>query len=150
MFQDSMMSQLERTRGVFAVEHLSFEYFAVKSFYEYMSTFCPYASVTNFLMGLILAGQQTPAQNSGLDEIAYRTDISRRSQYRSIKRGASNMVRLHATGAMALPVCSRLHIFASSRDVIHSWAIPSAGIKIDCIPGFSSHRMAYFISTGIF
>ena len=60
------------------------------------------------------------------------------------------MLRLHATGAVAMPVEIRLQILASSRDVIHSWAIPAAGIKIDCIPGYTSHRIMKFMLTGIY
>ena len=44
----------------------------------------------------------------------------------------------------------RLHILASSKDVIHSWSIPSAGIKIDCVPGYSSHRVAIFLVSGTY
>jgi hypothetical protein len=73
-----------------------------------------------------------------------------KNQFRPMRKGVSNMVRLHATGAIALPIEVRLHIMASSRDIIHSWAIPSAGIKIDCIPGYSSHRIAIFLVSGIF
>ena len=60
------------------------------------------------------------------------------------------MVRLQATGAIALPIKTRLHILASSKDVIHSWAIPSAGIKIDCVPGYSSHRVTIILNSGIY
>jgi heme/copper-type cytochrome/quinol oxidase subunit 2 len=49
-----------------------------------------------------------------------------------------------------MPTEIRLHLLASSKDVIHSWAIPSAGIKIDCVPGFSSHRVTIFLVYGIF
>jgi hypothetical protein len=73
-----------------------------------------------------------------------------KNQYRPLKKGITNMIRLHATGAIAMPSEIRLHILASSKDVIHSWAIPSAGIKIDCVPGYSSHRVAIFLSSGIF
>ena len=73
-----------------------------------------------------------------------------KDQYRPMKKGITNMIRLHATGAIAMPTEIRLHILASSRDVIHSWAIPSAGIKIDCVPGFSTHRVAIFLLSGIF
>ena len=73
-----------------------------------------------------------------------------KNQYRPMRKGITNMVRLHATGAIALPTEIRLHILASSKDVIHSWSIPSAGIKIDCVPGFSSHRVAIFLNSGIF
>jgi heme/copper-type cytochrome/quinol oxidase subunit 2 len=30
------------------------------------------------------------------------------------------MIRLHATSAIAMPIETRLHILASSKDVIHS------------------------------
>ena len=60
------------------------------------------------------------------------------------------MIRLQATGAVPMPIEIRLHIVASSRDVIHSWAVPSAGIKIDCVPGYSSHRVTIFLVSGIF
>lgn len=73
-----------------------------------------------------------------------------KSQYRPMKKGITNMIRLHATGAIAMPIEIRLHILASSRDVIHSWSIPSAGIKIDCVPGYSSHRVTIFLVSGIF
>jgi heme/copper-type cytochrome/quinol oxidase subunit 2 len=49
-----------------------------------------------------------------------------------------------------MPIEIRLHILASSKDVIHSWSIPSAGIKIDCVPGYSSHRVTIFLVSGIF
>jgi heme/copper-type cytochrome/quinol oxidase subunit 2 len=73
-----------------------------------------------------------------------------KDQYRPMKKGITNMIRLHTTGAIAMPIEIRLHILASSRDVIHSWAIPSAGIKIDCVPGYSSHRVTIFLVSGIF
>jgi hypothetical protein len=43
-----------------------------------------------------------------------------KSQYRPMKKGVANMVRLQCTGAIAMPIEIRLHILASSRDVIHS------------------------------
>lgn len=73
-----------------------------------------------------------------------------KSQFRPMKKGVTNMIRLHATGAIAMPIEIRIHILASSKDVIHSWSIPSAGIKIDCVPGYSSHRITIFLVSGIF
>jgi heme/copper-type cytochrome/quinol oxidase subunit 2 len=49
-----------------------------------------------------------------------------------------------------MPIEIRIQILASSKDVIHSWSIPSAGIKIDCVPGYSSHRTMIFLVSGIF
>jgi len=73
-----------------------------------------------------------------------------KNQYRPMKKGITNMIRLQATGAIALPIELRIHILASSKDVIHSWAIPSAGIKIDCVPGYSSHRVTIILVSGIY
>jgi hypothetical protein len=43
-----------------------------------------------------------------------------KSQYRPMKKGVTNMIRLQATNAIAMPTEIRLHILASSKDVIHS------------------------------
>lgn len=43
-----------------------------------------------------------------------------KSQYRPLKKGISSMLRLHSTGAVAMPIEIRLQVLASSRDVIHS------------------------------
>jgi len=43
-----------------------------------------------------------------------------KSQYRPMKKGVTNMVRLQATNAIAMPTEVRLHVLASSKDVIHS------------------------------
>ena len=73
-----------------------------------------------------------------------------KSQFRPLKKGISSMLRLHATGAVAMPTEIRLQVLASSRDVIHSWAIPSAHIKIDCVPGYTSHRIMKFLLAGTY
>jgi len=87
--------------------------------------------------------------NSNVSNVTSDNELLK-NQYRPMKKGVSNMVKLHATGAVAMPIETRLHILASSKDVIHSWAIPSAGIKIDCVPGYSSHRIMIFLVSGIF
>ena len=74
----------------------------------------------------------------------------RKSQFKPLKKGISSMMRLQGTGAVAMPIEIRLQVLASSKDVIHSWAIPSAGIKIDCIPGYSSHKIMIFFTPGIY
>jgi hypothetical protein len=43
-----------------------------------------------------------------------------RSQYRPMRKGITNMIRLHGTGAVAMPIEIRLQVLASSKDVIHS------------------------------
>jgi hypothetical protein len=43
-----------------------------------------------------------------------------KNQYRPMRKGISNMIKLHATGAIAMPIEIRLHLLCSSRDIIHS------------------------------
>jgi hypothetical protein len=43
-----------------------------------------------------------------------------KSQYKPMRKGITNMIRLQATNAIAMPTEIRLHILASSKDVIHS------------------------------
>jgi hypothetical protein len=43
-----------------------------------------------------------------------------RNQFRPLRKGVSSMLRLHSTGAVAMPIEMRLQILASSKDVIHS------------------------------
>lgn len=73
-----------------------------------------------------------------------------KNQYQPLKKGIHNMIRIQADRAVAMPTDTRLQILAVSKDIIHSWSIPSAGIKIDCIPGYSSHRILMFTLSGIY
>ena len=73
-----------------------------------------------------------------------------KSQYQPLRKGITNMIRIQSDKAIAMPIETRLQILAVSKDIIHSWSIPSAGIKIDCIPGYSSHRVATFFIAGIY
>jgi heme/copper-type cytochrome/quinol oxidase subunit 2 len=43
-----------------------------------------------------------------------------KSQQKPIKKGIANMIKLHSTGAIALPIEMKVQLLASSRDVIHS------------------------------
>jgi len=68
--------------------------------------------ITNFLLVYLTGYNNT-------NNISNDTELLR-NQYRPMTKGVSNMVKLHATGAVAMPIETRLHILASSKDVIHS------------------------------
>lgn len=36
------------------------------------------------------------------------------------------------------------------RDVIHSWALPGHGIKVDCVPGLLNREVVMFEGPGLF
>ncbi|YP_011104938.1 cytochrome oxidase subunit 2 (mitochondrion) [Schizosaccharomyces pombe] len=43
--------------------------------------------------------------------------------------------QLEVDNRLVLPIDTRIRLILTSGDVIHSWAVPSLGIKCDCIPG---------------
>lgn len=57
---------------------------------------------------------------------------------------------LSADSTMLLPVWSHLRVLTTSADVIHSWAVPSAGVKMDAIPGRLNQVNLYFNRSGHF
>jgi hypothetical protein len=121
-----------------------FVYF--KNILNYLNTLYNHTPLNlNFINSYLLFYFYGSHQNEiGKNEEFYK------NQFRPLRKGITSLLRLHATGAIALPIEVRLQILASSRDVIHSWSIPSAGIKIDCVPGYTSHKIMVFLLSGIY
>lgn len=57
---------------------------------------------------------------------------------------------LDADTSLFLPMNTRLRLFITSDDVIHSWAVPSLGIKTDAIPGRLSLASTVILEKGAF
>lgn len=57
---------------------------------------------------------------------------------------------LEVDNRVLLPAQSHIRIFITSDDVIHSWSIPSLGIKLDASPGRINHCHLFANSIGIF
>jgi heme/copper-type cytochrome/quinol oxidase subunit 2/NADH:ubiquinone oxidoreductase subunit 6 (subunit J) len=51
---------------------------------------------------------------------------------------------------LILPVKTHIRIMVTGADVIHSWAVPSFGIKIDAVPGRMSQVGVYVKHEGVF
>jgi cytochrome c oxidase subunit 2 len=67
----------------------------------------------------------------------------------------SNLIKgelrlLEVDKSLYLPVKKHIKLLITSNDVIHSWAIPSLGIKIDACPGRLSSVALYINRPGIF
>lgn len=43
---------------------------------------------------------------------------------------------LEVDNRLILPSQTSIRVIVTAADVLHSWAVPSLGVKIDCIPGF--------------
>jgi hypothetical protein len=69
--------------------------------------------ITNYLLAYLVGNSDVYTNSNVNNELL-------RNQYRPMRKGVSNMIKLHATGAVAMPIETRLHILASSKDVIHS------------------------------
>jgi hypothetical protein len=73
-----------------------------------------------------------------------------RAGYQPIASELGQQRRLRVTRGIYLPADIPMHGIFGSKDVIHSWAIPGLGVKIDCIPGYSSHRRLIFRWRGLY
>nr|AHA41638.1 cytochrome c oxidase subunit 2 [Acavomonas peruviana]AHA41681.1 cytochrome c oxidase subunit 2 [Acavomonas peruviana] len=51
---------------------------------------------------------------------------------------------------MVIPVMTHIRLLVTSSDVIHSWAVPALGIKIDGIPGRLQGGYLFVLTEGIF
>jgi hypothetical protein len=69
-------------------------------------------SLSNYFVQLI--GYKYDYKSLSKNSLLYK------SQYRPMKKSVTNMIRLQATNAIAMPTEIRLHLLASSKDVIHS------------------------------
>lgn len=57
---------------------------------------------------------------------------------------------LDVDNCLVVPYNSRVRIIVSSADVIHSWTIPSLGVKVDAIPGRLNQLLLVFNRVGLF
>ena len=62
-----------------------------------------------------------------------------------------DMLRLLRTnGVFMVPTRTVFRILATSEDVTHSWAIPSLGIKLDCVPGRLFVSFIHIVREGVY
>lgn len=142
LFVDPIIYNNEYSRDIFFSSLNFFNFTVLKSFLASCNDFINLSIVSDYLFYYFF--------NANFTNTLQSNNELYKNQYRPMRKGITNMIRLHATGAIAMPIEIRLQLLASSKDVIHSWAIPSAGIKIDCIPGYSSHKVIIFLVSGIF
>lgn len=77
------------------------------------------------------------------------TSLKRTEVERFIENSKLNRL-LKTRDHLRIPVLSSIRVLVSSIDVIHSWAVPSIGVKVDALPGrlnqtfISSKRLGIF------
>lgn len=57
---------------------------------------------------------------------------------------------LRTKKTLVLPAHVNMTLVTNSYDVVHSWFIPGLGIKIDCVPGRSTHHSLYIDNVGFY
>lgn len=57
---------------------------------------------------------------------------------------------LRTKRTLVLPAHVNLTIVTNSYDVVHSWFIPGLGLKLDCVPGRSTHHSFYIDNVGFY
>jgi cytochrome c oxidase subunit 2 len=57
---------------------------------------------------------------------------------------------LEVTQPLVLPTLEYVRVLVSSVDVLHSWAVPSFGVKVDAVPGRVNQLYLYIKREGIF
>jgi len=57
---------------------------------------------------------------------------------------------LRTKRTLVLPAHMNITIITNSYDVVHSWFIPSLGIKMDCVPGRSTHHVLFIDTVGFY
>jgi heme/copper-type cytochrome/quinol oxidase subunit 2 len=57
---------------------------------------------------------------------------------------------LSVDNTLVLPVKTHIRLLITSTDVIHSWSVPSFGIKVDAVPGRLNQTALYINQPGVF
>jgi len=57
---------------------------------------------------------------------------------------------LEVDNRLKLPVETQLRLFVTASDVLHSWAVPSLGVKIDACPGRVNQVALWIKRTGVY
>lgn len=57
---------------------------------------------------------------------------------------------LRTKRTLVLPAHVNLTLITNSYDVVHSWFVPGLGLKVDCVPGRSTHHTFYVDNIGFY
>lgn len=57
---------------------------------------------------------------------------------------------LRTRRTLVLPAHMNITLITNSFDVVHSWFVPGLGLKLDCVPGRSTHHTLYIDNVGFY
>jgi hypothetical protein len=106
-------SEYSREAYLFSLDFFNYTYF--KIFYSNLNKYVNFNKTFDSFL-FFFFDSNLPKEK----QFSEYSQLLNKNQYRPLKKGISNMVRLHATGAIAMPIEIRIQVLASSKDVIHS------------------------------
>lgn len=101
------------------------------------------------------SGKAMLADNKIINESLYNPTV----QYAMLKKNKlrSDLIPvtlsrrlLRTKKTLVLPAHVNLTLITNSYDIIHSWFIPGLGIKLDCVPGRSTHHTFFIDNVGFY
>lgn len=57
---------------------------------------------------------------------------------------------LEVGNRVVLPTSTHIRVLVTAADVLHSWAVPSLGIKVDACPGRLNQTSLFLLRGGVF
>jgi len=57
---------------------------------------------------------------------------------------------LEVDNKVVVPVDTHVRVIVTAADVLHSWAIPSLGVKADCVPGRLNQTSLFIKRSGVY
>jgi cytochrome c oxidase subunit 2 len=57
---------------------------------------------------------------------------------------------LEVDNRIVLPINTHIRILVTAADVLHSWAVPSLGIKVDACTGRLNQTSVFILRSGVF
>lgn len=94
-----------------------------------------------------------------IENFSNQEDIDKFNLYTSVRTNkyknemipvtlARRLLRTKRT--LVLPAHINITLITNSYDVVHSWFVPGLGLKIDCVPGRSTHHSLYIDNIGFY
>jgi heme/copper-type cytochrome/quinol oxidase subunit 2 len=88
--------------------------------------------------------------DNDLDATRQYSDFKKKRKHSEMMSVISSRRLLRTKRTLVLPAHVNLTAITNSYDVIHSWFIPGLGLKMDCIPGRSTHHTFYIDNVGFY
>lgn len=89
----------------------------------------------------------TPSNFNPSNTLLYTQNNTNHSEILSLQ---SNRRLLRTRRVLVIPAHTNITLITNSFDVMHSWYIPGLGVKMDCVPGRSTHHTLHIDHAGFY